>query len=62
MIPEINYRSFALYHGRWQLSAVVLAAPLAITSNYVPAWVALFIVHVLGAIVFYPVDKKILDD
>lgn len=56
-----NLESFMLYQGRWQLSALVLAAPLAYVSNYVPAWVALFIVHVLGATIFYPVDEKIFD-
>lgn len=56
-----DLESFMLYQGRWQLSAVVLAAPLAFTSNYVPSWVALFIVHVLGAIIFYPVDEKIFN-
>ena len=54
-------KPFALYHGRWQLSAIVLAAPLAYFSNYMPAWVALFVVHVIGACVFYPVDNIILN-
>lgn len=54
-------KSFMLYQGRWQLSAVVLSAPLTFVSSHVPVWAALFIVHVLGATIFYPVDEKIFD-
>lgn len=61
-VKSVDPKTYFIYHGRWQVSAMVMAVPMAIVSNYTSATAALFIVQFIGAIIFFPIDKLILND
>lgn len=58
----MNWKKYGIYHGRWQLSTVVMAIPITILSSYFPAYVALAFSQVIGACIFWYVDKWIFND
>lgn len=51
--------TYLLYHGRWQLSTVVMTGPMWLFNEQFgwPGWMALPVVQFFGAIVFWYVDK-----
>ena len=57
-------RKYALYHARWQLSSIVMMAPMYFfaTMLELPIWIAFPIVHFIGAIIFWYVDKHIFTE
>jgi hypothetical protein len=57
-------KQYLIYHGRWQLSAVVMMAPMYLFSTTLdlPVWIAFPIVHVIGAIIFWYIDKFIFTE
>jgi hypothetical protein len=60
----MDTKKYAIYHGRWQLSSVVMMAPMYFFSTYLalPIWIAFPIVHVIGAIMFWYIDGWIFAD
>jgi hypothetical protein len=57
----VDWRAYGLYHARWQLSAVVMVAPVWVFTMVVglSPTLALLPAHVIGATVFWYVDKWI---
>lgn len=60
----MDIRRYLLYHGRWQLSTVVMMGPMyALTTIFgLSGTLALPIVQVIGAAIFYYVDRWIFND
>ena len=60
----MDWKKYTIYHVRWQLSAVVMVAPMFVATTLVglEGWLALFPVHVFGAVIFWYIDKRIFDD
>jgi len=58
----MNWRKYAIYHGRWQLSTLVMAVPITVLSATLPPVVALAVSQFLGACVFWYVDKWIFNE
>jgi hypothetical protein len=60
----VNWKKYGIYHARWQLSTVVMSAPLYVLTDVVGLMsvVALPIVQFLGACVFWYVDGWIFDE
>jgi len=53
---------YVIYHSRWQLSTVVMAIPITVFSAYFPPYAALALAQVVGACIFWYVDKWIFSD
>ena len=58
----MNWKQYGIYHGRWQLSTIVMAGPITLLSAHFSPWLALALAQVVGACVFWYVDKWIFDD
>ena len=60
----MDIEQYGIYHARWQLSSIVMMAPMYFFSTLLalPIWIAFPIVHVIGAIIFWYVDKWIFTD
>jgi len=58
---KLNWRRFALYLGRWQLSGVVLAPILYLMTHAHPldSALATIVANLIGGSVFYWIDLKI---
>lgn len=54
-------KKYTLYHGRWQLSSVMMMVPMYVFSTLLslPIWIAFPIVHVIGAVIFWYIDEWI---
>lgn len=57
----MNLKQYTIYHGRWQLSTLVMMGPmfLATTMLGLPAWLALPLVQFIGACIFWYIDSWI---
>jgi len=58
----MNWKRYGIYHGRWQLSTIVMAYPITVLSAHFRPWLALALAQVFGACIFYYVDYWIFDD
>lgn len=58
----MNWKRYLIYHGRWQLSTIVMAGPITLFSMYFEPYVALALAQIVGACVFYYVDTWIFSD
>lgn len=59
----MDFRSYALYHGRWQLSTIVMMGPMLLLGSLnVSRPVSLVSVQFMGACIFWYVDKWIFSD
>ena len=60
----MNLKQYAIYHGRWQLSTIVMMGPMFIATTMLglPGWIALPIVQLIGACIFWYVDKWIFTE
>lgn len=58
----MDWKRYGIYHARWQLSTIVMAAPIAFFNRYFGAVVALAFAQVIGACVFWYVDAWIFDE
>jgi hypothetical protein len=58
----VNLKRYLIYHGRWQLSTIVMAVPITILTMYLPAAVALALAQFMGACVFWYLDRWIFSD
>jgi len=60
----VNWKQYGIYHGRWQLSTVVMSAPLYVLTDVLGLMsvIALPIVQFIGACVFWYVDRWIFDE
>lgn len=60
----MDYKKYAIYHGRWQLSTLVMTIPIFVLTSWLglPSVVALPIVQFIGACIFWYVDKWIFDE
>ena len=60
---EASWR-YGLYHARWQLAAFVMMLPMYIATAVfgLASTIALIPCHVIGATIFWYVDKWIFDD
>lgn len=56
--------TYTLYHARWQLSSVLMMAPMYLFSTMLalPIWIAFPIVHFIGAVIFWYIDGWIFSD
>lgn len=57
-------KKYTIYHARWQLSSIVMMLPMYIFSTMLalPIWIAFPIVHLIGATIFWYVDKHIFTE
>ena len=57
-------KQYLIYHGRWQLSTLVMMLPMYLLADVVglASFYALPIVQFIGATIFWYVDKWIFDD
>lgn len=53
-----NLKQFVLYGARWQLSSLILAPCLALLGG-LGVWPATIIANLIGACIFFFVDKHI---
>jgi hypothetical protein len=58
----MDWKKYLIYHGRWQLSTVVMLGPITVFSWYFGPQVSLVLSQVIGAAVFYKVDQWIFTD
>jgi hypothetical protein len=58
----MEWSTYATYHGRWQLSTIVMSVPITVFTTYLPAWQALALSQFIGACVFWYIDKWIFED
>lgn len=59
----MDTRQYLLYHGRWQLSTIVMIGPMTLLGYFdVSRPVSLVLVQVLGAMIFWYVDRWIFND
>ena len=63
-IAQMDLRQYGVYHARWQLSSIVMMAPMYFFATFLalPIWIAFPIVHFIGAIVFWYIDAWIFND
>jgi len=59
-MPE--WKRYFVYHARWQLSTVVMAIPITVFGWMFGPVVSLALAQVIGACVFWYIDKWIFDD
>ena len=55
---KINYKQYALYLFRWQLSTPILAIVL-IWMAFTNKWIATVVANLIGGLIFFWVDKFI---
>lgn len=60
----MDWTQYGIYHARWQLSTVVMTAPMYVLTEVfsLVSIVALPIVQFIGACVFWYIDRWIFDD
>ena len=58
----MDWKKYFIYHGRWQLSTIIMAIPITFFSLYFPPYVALALAQVIGACIFWYVDSWIFSD
>jgi len=60
----VDLKKYSMYHGRWQLSSIVMMAPMWFFATYLalPIYISFPIVHVIGATIFWYVDKWIFSN
>lgn len=60
----MTLKQYAIYHGRWQLSTVVMMGPMFVATTMIglPGWAALPLVQVIGACIFWYVDRWIFEE
>lgn len=61
MIKRTEIKRFALYTLRWELSSIVLA-PCLMWLGHLGAWPATIIANLIGACIFFMVDKFIFKE
>jgi len=61
-VTTVNLKKYALYHGRWQASTVVMTIPITFFSRYFEPWIALALAQVIGACIFWYVDGWIFEE
>lgn len=57
-MDKINFKQYALYLLRWQLSTPILAVVIYLLSSY-DILTATIIANLIGGLIFYWVDKLI---
>jgi len=62
VFSTIKNKKYLIYHGRWQLSTVVMSGPITLFSYYFSPIIALAFSQVIGACVFWYIDKWIFND
>ena len=60
---ELSER-YGIYHARWQVSAVIMMLPMYIATSIIGlgSVIALIPCHIIGATLFWYIDKWIFDD
>jgi hypothetical protein len=59
----MDLRRYVLYHGRWQLSTLVMVGPMWLLGQFnVSRPVSLVLVQAMGACIFYYIDYWIFND
>lgn len=62
VFSTIKSKRYIIYHGRWQLSTIVMSAPITLFSYYFSPVIALALSQVIGACIFWKVDEWIFED
>ena len=59
-LKSLFTKQYAVYHFRWQISAIVMMAPMIILQALgLPLWLNLMIGQFIGAIIFFEIDRRI---
>ena len=58
----IKSKQYIIYHGRWQLSTIVMSGPITLLSYHFSPVIALALSQVIGACIFWKVDEWIFKD
>lgn len=58
----MNWGQYAFYHGRWQVSGLLMLPVVAALQSNFPLHISLPLGHLFGATVFYHVDQRIFGD
>ena len=58
----MNWKRYLIYHLKWQLGAIVAIPSLYLFLDvlHLNYCLAIFLFQLIGAIIFYPIDKWIL--
>ena len=52
-------KRYAIYHLRWQISALVMLPIMMLLEAVLPLWGNLMLGQFIGALIFWEVDKRI---
>ncbi|MFP4038604.1 MAG: hypothetical protein ACLFTA_02375 [Candidatus Nanohaloarchaea archaeon] len=56
-------RKYLTYHGRWQLSTLVMLLPMTVLDIFnLPVQLNLVATQFIGACIFWSIDKRIFND
>ena len=58
----MEWKTYGIYHARWQASTLVMAVPTTVLSWHLPSAVALAISQVIGACLFWYFDKRLFSE
>ncbi|MDY6774856.1 MAG: hypothetical protein SV253_02025 [Halobacteria archaeon] len=62
-VPEGEKKRYLIYHGRWQLSTLVMMLPMTMLDLLkLPVQINLVITQFIGACIFWFIDRRIFDE
>ncbi|XGI83405.1 hypothetical protein ACEU6E_09020 [Halorutilales archaeon Cl-col2-1] len=62
-VADGEEKRYLIYHGRWQLSTLVMMLPMTVLDLLsLPVQINLIITQFIGACIFWFVDRKIFDE
>lgn len=58
---KFNWKRYAIYHGKWQLSTIVTIPLMYFFADFcgLPYWASILSFNIIGAIMFWPIDNWI---
>lgn len=60
-MKKSNWKQYLIYHGKWQLSTIVTIPLMYLFADIcgLPYWASIFLFNIIGAVLFWPIDKWI---